>query len=273
MNRAVRQIRLLRWVLPAGCMLVLVTWAVSLRWGVGYFGPNGFWGFNDGYAGFGWYGGHTGIPEFWHAQEAGGHFGFILPSIDRFAGGGPAVIIPFWLLFLAFALPTACLRRTNPRSEAEIHSTNKGLLIVSLLAVIFIKVSLGRGNQTTDWTLWDLAAMLWLPLTSFLAARGQPFKPLHFAFGSLGALIIVVRYKALVQVGVASAGAGVCVVAAAWLISSIVMGCVCRFTASIGTRPKRHPQFSCTCGYSLMGNVSGVCPECGRSVGDENPAS
>ena len=28
----------------------------------------------------------------------------------------------------------------------------------------------------------------------------------------------------------------------------------------------RHPRGSCKCGYYLLGNVSGTCPECGRSI-------
>ena len=108
MRRRSRTRRVLKWVGLVGCVVILSIWFVSTHWTLGYIGPAYVYGFGDGFVAVGWYGGMSNLPEHWVAERVAGRFS-VWPSMFRFVGGGPAFTIPFWLLFVPVAIPTAIL--------------------------------------------------------------------------------------------------------------------------------------------------------------------
>jgi hypothetical protein len=54
----------------------------------------------------------------------------------------------------------------------------------------------------------------------------------------------------------------------AWFLVVITAALpLARTARRMGTRNRRRPGHCPACGYDLTGNVSGVCPECGKGVG------
>lgn len=58
-----------------------------------------------------------------------------------------------------------------------------------------------------------------------------------------------------------------------WILLSVVAdgvlgACIGGFVALVATYRRRPRLGLCACGYNLTGNQSGVCPECGRKLGD-----
>ena len=61
-----------------------------------------------------------------------------------------------------------------------------------------------------------------------------------------------------------------------WMLGNCVfytgVGAAIGWLASLFSRRREEPGPQCVkCGYNLTGNVSGVCPECGKSLVEESP--
>ena len=146
------------------------------------------------------------------------------------------------------------------------------LLLAWLVAIAFVEVFQGRITPPGGFTWLDYGLMLCLPIGSFHASRYYPRNPLHFAYGAFGSLVFLVGYTSSGRFMLSLWDHSVLVITLGWCGFSVFMGLVCRFVASVrGLR--KPPHGVCPgCGYNLTGNVSGVCSECGRPIGDEEAA-
>lgn len=109
MKKPRRMRRILKWTGMGICILIVAGWAVSAFWIVGYASDRWCAGLGDGFVSLGYYGGSVGYVEGWLTDEASEGLGFSWPTLERFAGGGPAASIPFWLLFLVMTVATVTL--------------------------------------------------------------------------------------------------------------------------------------------------------------------
>ncbi len=247
-------------------LLVLAAWGASLRWNVGYCAPTGAWGFGDGFVGLLWFGERSNLPAQWVFDRAAGEFGFLLPdvAIDFSVGFNVRLTIPFWLLFLTAAFPTTFMG--SGHRQARSGATNLALLLVSLLAALFVGASQEHQTLTCDPTVLDLTMALWLPLGSFLASRGRPYRPLHFAYGICGALVFLGRFSTDAWFEPVFGVSNSWVLAGGWLVFFVTMGWLCQVVATIRA-PRDCSTVACSqCDYNLTGNVSGKCPECGEAI-------
>ena len=117
-----------------------------------------------------------------------------------------------------------------------------------------------HGRTTSGFTRLDYALMCSLPIWSFLIRKRCSYKPLHFTYGALGGLMFLDAYTWR------PVEWDLWVFTSRCVAFSIFMGCVCRLVSSVRFVPRHKPGHCQKCGYDLIGNVSGVCPECGTKI-------
>lgn len=105
--RRLRRLNSIKWLGTGTCVLTIISWIASTRWLIVYVGDRWQAGIGEGHLTFGWYGGSSGIEGQWAFGSGDGSWGWYLPSLTHFGGGGPSFDLPFWFLFFLLAIPTA----------------------------------------------------------------------------------------------------------------------------------------------------------------------
>ncbi len=148
-------------------------------------------------------------------------------------------------------------------------TVGSSILAAWLIATLLIELMQGRITPPGGLTNLDYLLIILLPLGSLLAGKYWQYKPLHFAYGSFGALIFLIGYTSGGRFALSlwmPADRNLWTITLGWCAFSVVMGMVCRSAASIWRGGTRREGTCGVCGYNLTGNVSGVCPECGTKV-------
>ncbi|OWY71266.1 hypothetical protein B7486_11770 [cyanobacterium TDX16] len=139
-----------------------------------------------------------------------------------------------------------------------------------LAFVTCLSMGQGRLNRDPLVSFVDVACILTLPTTAFLASKLCRWFPVFTVFGCLGMVPLVTHWWSI-----AIPNAWVSNVQVTWLIaccsvSMLASAFLCRYAAFRGSqfwdRGKSGEPLCRHCGYNLTGNVSGICPECGKAI-------
>ena len=123
--------RFMKWLGLLGCVSLLLAWAVSLPWQIGYDPPSGgvFGALIDGFVIVGHVTGPgTGLKPNWYVAEAKGprhDWGFAAPERIQLRSGN-GVLIPLWLPFVIIAITTTFLFWQDRKSPNPGHCVNCG---------------------------------------------------------------------------------------------------------------------------------------------------
>jgi len=145
------------------------------------------------------------------------------------------------------------------------------ILSTSLFLVFFASMWQGRLSRDPLVSIVDIACMVILPIAAFFASRSCRRFLVFTVFGCLGMAPLIANWWSI-----ASRDAWAWSdTQLKWLIGACTLGMaasavVCRLAAMLGMRfwdrNKTQEPLCSTCGYNLTGNVSGICPECGKAI-------
>lgn len=142
------------------------------------------------------------------------------------------------------------------------------LFVVWVLCTVF-HPGLDRDPAITPL---DIVAVMSLPFISYKLAKSCCNEPLFFLFGCLGTLPIGIslldNWRAYAAY---SADSTLMAIVGRMIVPIIGMGLLCRAMPALrdylmveALNPVcKH------CGYNLTGNVSGICPECGNPIAEQ----
>ena len=140
------------------------------------------------------------------------------------------------------------------------------ILAVWLLGIVFVSLWSPRIRPPGGLTRVDHVLLCLLPVGSFVAAGYCRSKLLHLIYGVVGAQLFLGPYLDAVGLLQFPWPSSIRAFTLRWTALTIFMGFLCRSLVFLRP-PPRVPEGACvTCGYDLTGNVSGVCPECGRKI-------